>query len=73
MIGIKDMYMPERCIICPFYMGLHDGICLISEISHKYDTMDMPEYYRQDWCPLVEIEKLFHICEAWHKPISVCG
>lgn len=55
MVGIKNMGMPERCIICPFYTGLHGGECLISENNYESLSMDMPEYYRQDWCPLVEI------------------
>lgn len=57
MIGIKDISMPERCSICPFYIGLHEGICLISEASYESNNMSMQEYYRQDWCPLVEIEE----------------
>lgn len=57
MLGIKNISMPERCNICPFYLGLHDGICLISEASCEGYSMNMPEYYRQDWCPLVEIEE----------------
>lgn len=48
-----DMSMPERCCICPFYMGLHGGTCLISEISCESNSMYLQEYERQDWCPLI--------------------
>ncbi len=57
MIGIKDMSMPERCDICPFYLGLHGGMCLISEIYCESHSMNCPEYNRQDWCPLIEIDR----------------
>lgn len=56
MIGI-NMSMPEKCIICPFYIGLHEGTCLISEASYGGYSVNMPEYYRQDWCPLTEIKE----------------
>lgn len=57
MVAIKEMSTPERCDICPFYLGVHEGTCLISEIYCESHNMNMPEYYRQDWCPLIEIEE----------------
>lgn len=52
-----DMDIPQKCAICPFYMGLHGGMCLISEISYESHNMDSPEYKRQSWCPLIESEE----------------
>lgn len=52
-----DMDIPEICTECPFYMGLHGGMCLISEISYESHSMDSPEYQRQSWCPLIESEE----------------
>lgn len=57
MIGIKEMKMPERCDICAFYYGLNGGTCLISEISYESHSMDMQDMYRQEWCPLIEIDE----------------
>lgn len=55
MIGIKDMFMPESCVDCPFYSGTAKGTCLV--LADRYDnpTMCNKEFERQDWCPFVEI------------------
>ena len=49
------MFMPERCIECPFYCGTQNGTCLIEHNKLESHTMYSAEYERQDWCPLVEI------------------
>lgn len=57
MIGIKDMFMPERCAKCPFYSGVAGGTCLVIADGYNSYTMYDQEYERQDWCPIVEIEE----------------
>ncbi len=57
MIGIKEMFMPESCVDCPFYCGTANGTCLVDADSYNSRTMHDKEYERQDWCPLVEINE----------------
>lgn len=56
MIGIKDMFMPENCVDCPFYSGTANGTCLVVADSYDNQTMYNKEFERQVWCPLVEVE-----------------
>lgn len=57
MIGIKDMFIPETCVDCPFYFGAANGMCLVATDSYDNQTMYNKEFERQIWCPLVEIEE----------------
>lgn len=57
MIGIKNMFMPEDCVDCPFYSGTASGTCLVITDNYESHTMHNKELERQDWCPLVEVEE----------------
>lgn len=56
MIGIKDMFMPENCVDCPFYSGTANGTRLVMADHYDNQTMCNKEFERQEWCPLAEIE-----------------
>ena len=57
MVCIKEMYMPEKCIECPFYSGVTGGKCLVDAHNFDSNSMHSPEYERQEWCPLSEVEE----------------
>lgn len=57
MIGIKDMFMPESCVDCPFRCGTANGTCLVEADRYNNQTMCKKEFERQDWCPLMDVER----------------
>ena len=67
---IKEMWMPERCEDCPFFVVFHVkrmGVCLAhnpqSGIDEKRKTP------KPDWCPLEEQEEIIYCkdCKNWNE------
>ncbi len=61
LIAIKGFHIPETCLQCPMLVG---GWCGASppEIDERVaETVDEAyEQKRPDWCPLVEVEPVWH-------------
>ena len=55
MIAIKEMKMPESCLVCPLLKG--NSVSLSCKITGKRVPLNATNdpSVRPQWCPLVEI------------------
>ena len=65
---IKEMWMPERCEECPFFVVFHVkrmGVCLAHNPQSGIDEKRKPP--KPDWCPLEEQEEIIYCkdCKHW--------
>lgn len=57
MLKIDNLNMPDHCAVCPFYIGMNNGRCLVLEAQYDGYTLTSPEYERYEYCPLIEDEE----------------